>query len=516
MKCPNCGQICRNNRETCALCGTPLTQKRSYGWLITLIIFLLLVVAGLVAYQFWLKDLLLVEREQPGVEESLPPAETEAPAPEDATVPTAETEASAPEEIKIPAAAETGEPEPEPEERDAAAAGTEEPEQSLITPPDTGETEPTESPEPTRQVIEIPAATPEPIKDQLFTDAAEIYAMPSYSLALCKDGSVKLAGRSASPEFGFDLFDWANIKQLLPTDYFIAGLTESGRVRLTGEVGGYEEAAQWTDVTRLYYDAGTLLGLTADGRVLALGPELNADPADLEDIVDIIPGIYDTLAVASSGRVSYLKKSGALWDAEGKYGLAELAIGPDFVLYLLEDGTVSISSMLWHFVDAYNLPTPPYYSWENIKQLVIMDHVVAGLTRDGQVLCGTHLIEELSIDPSSWTNVVKLIPDGEDILLFGLTEDGRVLVTPEDAAGEVASWENVQELLLNRHHVVALTRDGRVLTWSRDGAEADFDTREWTDVVALALGEEHLLALRKDGVVLAVGDNSFGQCGPTD
>ncbi len=506
MKCPNCGQICRNNRETCALCGTPLTQKRSYGWLITLIIFLLLVVAGLVAYQFWLKDLLLAEREQPGVEETAEPAETEAsapekiqlpagaeePAPADDKAPAAEAEASSPEEIRdLP----TGTEKSAPVEIQIPSGGTE------------------EGPEPPAQAADAPTSTPEPIKDQLFADAAEIYAMPSYSLALCRDGSVKLAGRSASPEFGFDLFDWANIKQVLPTDYFIAGLTESGRVRLTGEVSGYEEAAQWTDVTRLYYDAGTLLGLTADGRVLALGPELNGDPADLEDIVDIIPGTFDTLAVDSSGRVSYLKKSGALWDAEGKYGLAQLAVGPEFVLYLLEDGTVSISSMLWHFVNAYNLPTPPYYSWENMKQLVIMDYVVAGLTRDGEVLCGTHLIEDISIDPSSWTNVVKLIPGGEAVILFGLTEDGHVLVTPEGAAGEVASWENVQELQLNRHHVVALTRDGRVLTWSRDGAAAEFDTREWSDVVALALGEEHLLALRKDGVVLAVGDNSFGQCG---
>jgi alpha-tubulin suppressor-like RCC1 family protein len=462
MKCPTCGQICRNNRKVCALCGTPLNQKRSHGGLIALIVILVLILGGLVAYRLLPGGLL------PG------------------------RGAGQPAELVS-------------YEEPQAGAAEEAPKEPLSGRPE-GETQPEEE---SRTEGES-----EPESGLLFENAAEIYALPSYSLALCRDGSVKLAGRSASPEFGFDLFDWQNIRQVVATDYFIAGLTESGRVRLTGEVSGYEEAARWTDVTRLYYDAGTLLGLTADGRVLAAGPELNADPSDLKDIVEIIPGTYDTLALASDGRVFVLKRSGALWDAEGKIGLADLAIGPEFVLYLLEDGTVSISSMLWHFVQAYNLPTPSYYSWENIRQLVILDHVVAGLTREGTVLCGTHLIEELSIDPSSWTHVVKLIPDGDAGILFGLTEDGHVLVTPEGAAGEVASWENVQELQLNRHHAAALTRDGRVLTWARDGAAVSFDTREWTDVVAIALGEEHLLALRADGGVLAVGDNSFGQCGP--
>lgn len=476
MKCPNCGQICRNNRETCALCGTPLTQKRSYGWLIALIIFLVLVAASLLAYQFWLKDLLLAPREQQTAQE---------------TVPTPEPERS-------PLEPETGE-----------AAPAEEP--APLT--EAEETAPAESPEPTYQVIEIPVATPERREDFLFDDAAEIFAEPSYSLALCRDGSVKLAGQSASPEFGFDLFDWANIKQLIPTEYFIAGLTQDGRVRLTGEVGGYEEAARWTDVYRLFYDAGILLGLTSDGRVLAAGPELNFDPSELKDIVNIIPGRFDTLAVSVDGRVSYLKRTGALWDAEGKYNLADVAIGPDFVLYLMEDGTVNISSMLWRTIENYNQATPAYFSWENICQLEIADHIVAGLTRDGQVLCATHLYGESTPDTSSWTGVSRLIPDPSRDTFFGLTEDGRVLVTPESGAKKVSSWKNIVDLQVNQYYIVGLTADGHVLTLAREGAPAVLKTEEWETVSALSLGVSHLLALQEDGTVLAAGDNSFGQCG---
>ena len=136
--------------------------------------------------------------------------------------------------------------------------------------------------------------------------------MPSYSLVLRQDGTVAVAGRSASPEFGFDLFDWTGIRQVLPTDYFIAGLTEEGRVRLTGEVSGYEEAARWTDVAQLYYDADTLFGLTKDGHVLAAGPSLSFDPSELENIVNILPGKLDTLAVTADGFVKVMRHTGDL------------------------------------------------------------------------------------------------------------------------------------------------------------------------------------------------------------
>lgn len=493
MKCPNCGQICRNNRDTCALCGTPLTQKRSHGWLITLIIFLLLVVAGLAAYQFWLKDLWPVREEQPAEESTGAVAGPDAPETSENASETPETEEISPDVNRAD--------------------------------PNDGEVqEPEETPAPTYQVIEIPVATPEPIKDQLFENAAEIYAFPSYSLALCKDGSVKVAGRSASSEFDFTLFDWSGIKQLLPTDYFIVGLTESGHIRLTGEVSGYEEAARWTDVAKVYYDDGTLLGLTTDGRVLVAEPEPRTRASDyenLDDIVAIIPASYDTLAVGADGRITYLKRSGALYDAEEHPGLRDVAVGPDFALYLMDDGKVISTYSLHHAIDP---AANPYEDWDNMQQLVIMNHIVAGLTRDGQVLCATHVLQETAFDTSSWTGVVRLIPAPNGDVLYALTEDGRVLAAPASAAEALSAWENVQDLQVTAHYVAALTGDGRVLIWSGDGATVELDTGDWTDVAVISLAEaernEHLLvnllALRTDGVVLAAGDNSFGQDGPAN
>ena len=55
MKCPTCGQICRTNREFCALCGTPLKRKKRHGGLIALLLVLVLLL-GAAGYVFLMKD----------------------------------------------------------------------------------------------------------------------------------------------------------------------------------------------------------------------------------------------------------------------------------------------------------------------------------------------------------------------------------------------------------------------------------------------------------------------------
>ena len=294
MKCPTCGQICRTDRETCALCGTPLKQKRGHGGLIfALLVIVALALAGLAV---WL----------------------------------------------------------------------------LLQPAGNTQTDKTALTEPSAEAAPEPSPALALRDDALFTDAAEVYARERYTLALCTDGTVKLAGQSASPEFGFDLFDWQGIVQLIPEDYFIFALTRDGRVRMTGEVSGYEAAAQWTGVQRLYYaengyGLNTLLGLTADGHVLAAGPELDFDPSQLQGIVDLIPS-GDILAVNSEGRVTVLPRLRMLTDAQGLYGVADVALHSDFAFYLMEDGSIRPGSSYYSYY-ANNF----FYAWEPVQTLRVGD-----------------------------------------------------------------------------------------------------------------------------------------------
>lgn len=447
MKCPTCGQICRTNREFCALCGTPLKRKKRHGGLIALLLVLVLLL-GAAGYVFLMKDPLNLIK-------GLRPAE--------------------------PAAREIS----------AVQADS----SAIIV----------------QETAEMPAAAAR--EGLLWQDAAEIYVKDRYTLALCKDGTVKLAGQSASPEFGFDLFDWANIKQLVPADFFVAGLTADGRVRLTGEVSGYEEAARWTDVAQLYLDGDTLLGLTGDGHVLAAAPELAFDPSELHDMVNILTGGPDTLAVARDGRVSVLRRQGMLWDLDGAYGLKEVACNADYALFLMEDGTVRTGASLHYYLNGTD---SPFYGWENISQLVAGDWFALGLTREGTILGASTAYGEPIPDTSAWTDVRQLLLDRERSIVYGTTGDGRVLAaaaSQETTLPELGSWQNVAQLQISRNYIAALTTDGRVLTFAWPEAPAELDCEAWAGVSSVALSNTHLAALLADGTVLVAGDNSFGQCG---
>lgn len=450
MKCPTCGQICRNDREFCALCGTSLKHRRVPGGWIALLVILIL--AGFAAaYLFGLKDPLhLLEKLRSAHPEEARPAAVET----------------------ISAVPETASQEAEP----------------------------------------MPMATSRP--DALWNDAAEIYARDRYTLALCRDGTVKLAGQSASPEFGFDLFDWTRIRQLIYEDYFVAGLTEEGRVRLTGEVSGYEQAARWTDVDRLYFDGDSLLGLTKEGQVLAAGPSLRFDPAEFSDVSELIPCGCDTLALGKDGRIRLLRREDRLWDAKGLHGVAAAAANRDFAFYLMEDGSIYPGASFQSCVKDRGWPNP-YSAWTNVVQILLSDRYLLGLTGDGKLLCAPCVPGDTAPDTSGWSGVKQMLLDRQRGIVYGVTAEGRVLAASPDGAQGLPplSWENVEQLQINAHYWAALTRDGRVLTAAWSDAPATLRTEDWENVSAIALSGTHLAGLLADGDVLTTGDNSFGQCG---
>ena len=203
-------------------------------------------------------------------------------------------------------------------------------------------------------------------------------------------------------------------------------------------------------------------------------------------------------------------RSGALWDASGLYGLVDVAVGSDYALYLMEDGSVRSSATLFQIL-GYDRENP-FDDWGNLRQIEILDQYAAGLTRDGTVLTASPIPGEWTPDTSAWTGVVRLVPEKSRGMLFALTESGRVLAAPDAAAEAVSGWQNIKELLANESYVVGLTADGHVLTWAAEGAKP-LDTGDWENVTDISLGRAHLLALLADGTVLATGDNSFGQCG---
>ncbi len=458
MKCPQCGQICRTKREFCALCGAPLKRNPWRVILAVLIVILVLGILGLVAYQQF-----MAAPQEPEAAESRPAAPVQTP-----------EAAAAPEPAGETGQTEAGETAAEPETREQAFP-----------------------------------------RDAMWSNGDRIYAMESYTLALTRDGKLMSAGRPLSPEFGFDLFDWTDIRQVVATDKFVAGLTGDGQVRLTGEVMGYENASNWLDVVQLYYSAGSLVGLTRDGLVLAAGPEMSEDTSRFHDIVRVIPSETDTILISSNGRPAVLRGKGKLGDAVANPGVVDVVSNSLCSVYLMENGTVNPASSYWVIQEVGHWRTS-FAGWKDVKQLLLGEECILGLTKDGQVLSAKCLSSTPAPDTSSWTDVVQMAYDQDRGIVYGVTGEGRVLTAAAgttEAPAELASWENVQDLQISPNYIAALTGDGRVLVWSWPEAPVPLDVSYWEDMSSIALAKGHLVGLRSDGWVLAAGSNEYGQCG---
>ncbi len=435
MKCPTCGQICRTNRESCALCGTPFPKKRSRGGL--LFALLVIVALALAALILWLL---------------LQPAQ------------------------------------------------------------------PAESPERAAQP-ELQAQTPAPTPraDALFADAAQIWVRDSYILALRSDGTLALAGQSASPEFGFDLYDWSNIVQVIPDDYSVVALTGDGRVRMTGEVFDCQEAARWADVRQLCRGFDLFCGLTNDGRVLVTGTDsdkLKLDLDTLGPVAEMREFFGNIVVTTEDGQTLLLYSWGLLWADEDLNGVVDAVTNDTLILFLMEDGTVHYDILTRYCLDEDGLPDPSE-NVQNVRQIVAGAGPFA-LLEDGHVIYVGCYGDPSMPEVETWEHVRQLVRNPENAVLFGITEDGRVLTASptEGEAPDLSAWENVVELQANWYYVVARTADGRVLVHTREMAPAVFDTADWDSVTAIALGRRNLAALRSDGAVLATGDNSCGQLSP--
>lgn len=124
---------------------------------------------------------------------------------------------------------------------------------------------------------------------------------------------------------------------------------------------------------------------------------------------------------------------------------------PYALIGLQKDGTVTFAGME-SFFDAKAIQR--ISSWSHITQIVSYDNGIIGLKDDGTI------VEENCIHPSfyistnddfsTWKNIKALYTDGFEA--FGLTKDGRVLVTESsfyslETVLDYMSWTNISELV---------------------------------------------------------------------
>ena len=461
--CPNCGQIARNNRDTCALCGASLkpVRRRGRGLLAALLILVLL--AGCAGAYVWLNGSPL-----PLLDNLLDREPLITPAQEEIVVEPAAVEEAQPAQ-SAPAPAETA-------------------------------VEPTPVPEP----------TPQPIPASAWTGVEKIYAGPGYSLGLRADGTVLIAG-SAPGGVSLDVSDWTDVTELCPAAAFVAGLRRDGTVLVTGDLRGLEDVGSWTDVTRLFTDGEEILAaLCADGSVLAGSPDFYS-VSDWRDVKDLALGRSLILGLTADGRVLAAGDTASARGVERWINIRQIAAGEESCFGLTVDGTV-ISDDRYNENEENQMGRDPVYSWKGVDRLLTVGYHPVGVDSLGYLRLYQQAYADQAARPVYTGQKALVIPDTGTTLI--LDREGRVGIYDGSGLFDpelIRNWSSVTDIVCGCGSAAALCADGTVLVL-QNPEDAIYDVSGWTDIVALAMGDRHLLGLRSDGTVLAAGDNTLEQC----
>ena len=108
-------------------------------------------------------------------------------------------------------------------------------------------------------------------------------------------------------------------------------------------------------------------------------------------------------------------------------------------------------------------------------------------------------------DIEDWDDVVAIAAG--NFHLLALTKDGKVLATGKNDDGQcnTEAISNAVAIAVGFDHSLILLSDGTVIALGRN-IKNICDTQNWTDIVAIAAGFMHSIGLKKDGTVVALGN----------
>ena len=311
--------------------------------------------------------------------------------------------------------------------------------------------------------------------------------------------------------------------------------------------------------------------------------QADEEPAPWDHIVSVIAGNGFTLGVRDDGRVAFAGDnfSEDIWKIADWRNIERIEVFIDSFSYIVGyeyNGGVRLASLLRPDIDpdwvTKRWTEDDFSGWDSIRQMIIRDHLCAGLRKDGTVVAmGDSLSEENLTSISEWNDIVQIttcigidligvrsdglietvnpynvdpdvewdniaeiqigcIPDNAAIPI-GLKKDGTVVGIYRGMKDEFdhnyffepeeSGWTNITKLYPTDYELFALRSDGRICLYNSEylmdeGYEyhhsSSFEVTTWTDVVQFDLDQSRSLlpaALRKDGTVITVTNNTAGR-----
>ena len=277
------------------------------------------------------------------------------------------------------------------------------------------------------------------------------------------DGNVLTAG--LRPEDAAMIQQWSEITSIACGGDHIVGLRADGTVvawgQRLGEFYGQCNVEAWRDITAITCGYESTFGLRADGTVVAAGNN-NSGECNVENWKDIIAiaadgghtvGLHRDGTVVAVGDNKYGQCNVEAWES-----ITAIAVSNAHTIGLKKDGTLVAAGK--NDSGECNVT-----DCENIGAIVITYDTTVALRKDGTVVYkGTSYFPRFA---EQWADMIVLICD--DSKIIGLRKDGTVTSTDEKTKEQVADWHDIinisffNKLSLGRD-VYGLRRDGTVVT----------------------------------------------------
>lgn len=223
-----------------------------------------------------------------------------------------------------------------------------------------------------------------------------------------------------------------------------------------------------------------------------------SDPFEGLSVQGIAAGEYHTSVLYEDGTVATVGGANDLlaYESAKWTDVVAIAAGADFTAVILDNG----------FVQTTSLFEGNTTFWRDIIAIAAGPHHLVGLRADGTVVATGDSKNTAKYAVEAWTDIVA-IAAGEKYTA-GLKSDGTVVVTGA-LAGDVSEWKKVEKIAGGYQHLVALTKNGKVLSVGTDGTECT--EADWSGVKSIAAGKEITVAVKNSGKVVTAGDNKLGR-----
>lgn len=181
--------------------------------------------------------------------------------------------------------------------------------------------------------------------------------------------------------------------------------------------------------------------------------------------------------------------------------IVQIAAYKDHAVGLCESGRVVVTAANWNEYKVGN--------WSGIIQVAACDDAVIGVTKYGIVLLEGPCLSNV-LECSKWENVDRIIAAAEHVV--ALTKNGKLLVAANKDFGQT-NVTHIQTAIAGAasNRLTFLVLKGGTVKAIGDPFYDEGQVSGWSDIIAVTGGDMFTIGLKSDGTLRSTGDNEHGQ-----